>query len=207
MPPINFRLLLVTDRHQTQGRALSMVLQQAVKAGVPAIQLRERDLSTQDLLALTKEVQVMTAPRSIPLLVNDRIDLVVALNAAGVHLRSNSMPVSVARRLLGVQRLIGISTHSLSEVRQANDEGADYVVLGPVFETPAKRQFGPPLGLNLLEAACGESRVPVFAIGGINAARAQDARRAGAHGVAVIGAILARDDIAVATKELLASLE
>lgn len=207
MPPVNFRLLLVTDRHQTRGRPLSMVLQQAVNGGVPAIQLRERDLSTQDLLALAKEVQVMTASHSIPLLVNDRIDLVLALNAAGVHLRSNSMSVSVARRLLGAQRLIGISTHALAEVRRANDEGADYVVLGPVFETPSKREFGPPLGLSVLEAACRASRIPVFAIGGISAARAQDARRAGAHGVAVIGAILTQDDIAVATKELLASLE
>lgn len=117
------------------------------------------------------------------------------------------MPVSVARRLLGPQRLVGVSAHSLEEVRRADGDGADYVVLGPIFDTPSKREFGRPLGLDVLETACRASRIPVFAIGGITAARAQDARRAGAHGVAVIGAILTRDDLIAATSELLASVE
>ena len=207
MPPINFRLLLVTDRHQTQGRSLRTMLQQAVKGGVPAIQLRERDLSTPELLLLTRELQAITAPYAVPLIINDRIDLVLALNLGGVHLRANSLPVSVARRLVGTQRLIGLSTHSIEEVRQANRDGADYVLFGPIFDTPSKRQFGAPVGLEALAAVCGQSVIPVFAVGGITSALVRDVRRAGAHGVAVIGAILTRDDAAEATSELLVSLE
>jgi thiamine-phosphate pyrophosphorylase len=207
MPPVNFHLLLITDRHQTQGRSLSSVLQQAIEGGVPAIQLRERDLPTSELLSLAATVQSNTTPHAIPLIVNDRVDLVMALNLNGVHLRANSLPVSAARRLVGTHRFVGLSTHSVEEVQQANEDGADYVVFGPIFETPSKQPFGPPLGLDTLADACRRSAVPVFAIGGITRARVCDVRRAGAHGVAVIGAVLTRDDVAEATRELLAALK
>lgn len=206
MPAVNFRLLLVTDRTQTGGRSLSLLIQQAVNAGLPAVQLRERDLSTRDVLALAREIQSITAPRAVPLIVNDRIDLALALNVDGVHLRANSVPVPVARRLVGAHRLVGVSTHSLGEVEQANRDGADYVLFGPIFETPSKRPFGPPLGLGMLAEVCRRSAVPVFAVGGVTSVSVPDIRRAGAHGVAVIGAILTRDDVAAATRGMLASL-
>lgn len=206
MPAVNFRLLLVTDRTQTGGRSLSFLIQQAVNAGLPAVQLRERDLSTGEVLALAREIQSITAPRAVPLIVNDRIDLALALNVDGVHLRANSVSVSVARRLVGVDRLVGVSTHSLGEVEQANRDGADYVLFGPIFETPSKRPFGPPLGLGMLAEVCRRSTVPVFAVGGVTSVSVPDIRRAGAHGVAVIGAILTRDDVAAATRGMLASL-
>lgn len=206
MPLVDFRLLLVTDRHQTRGRSLPAVLRDAVEGGVPAIQLRERDLPLRDLLSLAQEVQAVTAPRSVPLIVNDRVDLAIALDLDGVHLRANSLPVPVVRRLVGASRFIGISTHSVEEVRLANRDGADYAVFGPVFDTPSKRSFGPPLGLNALAEACRRSAIPVFAIGGVTGARVRDVRRAGAHGVAVIGAILGRDDVAGAAREMVASL-
>ncbi|ALA59946.1 thiamine phosphate synthase [Nitrospira moscoviensis] len=205
MPSVDFRLLLVTDRQATQGRPLSAVIEAAVEGGVPAVQLRERDVPTADLVELVRRIHRATSARRVPLIVNDRVDLALALDIAGVHLRSSSLPVSAARRLLGPHRLLGVSTHSLDEVRRANEEGADYVVFGPVYETPSKRAFGPPLGLDALAAACRHSSIPVFAIGGITRARTHDVRRAGAHGVAVIAAILARDDVAAATRELLAA--
>jgi thiamine-phosphate pyrophosphorylase len=201
MPPVNFRLLLVTDRHQTRDRSLPTVLGQAIRAGLPAIQLRERDVPTGELLSLAQAVREMAAPRAVPLILNDRSDLVLALNLDGVHLRSDSLPVSSARRLLGPDRLIGISTHSTEEVQRANQDGADYIVFGPIFDTPSKRSFGHPLGLDLLAAVCRESTVPVLAIGGITLERVHDVRRAGAHGVAVIGALLTRDDIGEAVRE------
>jgi thiamine-phosphate pyrophosphorylase len=207
MPPVDFRLLLVTDRHQLQGRSLATVLSQAILAGVPAIQLRERDLPTGELLFLAQEIHALAAPRAVPLIVNDRVDLVLALDLDGVHLRANSLPVSVARHLIGPDRLIGISTHSVEEVRWANNDGADYVIFGPIFDTPSKRSFGPPLGLDALADVCRESTIPVFAIGGITSERVHDARRAGAHGVAVIGALLTRDDIGVAAREFTEALQ
>ena len=206
MPSVNFRLLLVTDRHRTHGRSLPSVLQQAVEAGLPAVQLRERDLPTGELLRLAQEIRAMTSPRAVPLIINDRVDLMLALNLDGVHLRANSLPVAAVRRMTGADRLIGLSTHSLAEVRQANRDGADYVVFGPIFDTPSKRQFGSPVGLEQLAEACRLSAVPVFAIGGVTGASAPDVLRAGSHGIAVIGSILDQEDAAAATRAMMAAL-
>lgn len=207
MPPVDFRLLLVTDRHHTRGRPFATILNDAIKAGVPAIQLRERDLCTSDLLSLTQEILTMTTPGSVPLIVNDRVDLMMALNLDGVHLRSDSLPSQSVRRLIGPRRVIGVSTHSVEDVRRANQSGADYIVFGPIFDTPSKRSFGPPLGLDQLADVCRQSSIPVLAIGGITCERVRDVRRAGAHGVAVIGALLTRDDIGEAVREFRDALE
>jgi thiamine-phosphate pyrophosphorylase len=207
MTSVDFRLLLVTDRHQTYGRPLVRVLHDAIKAGVPAIQLRERDLSTSDLLSLTQKIQAITTSGSVSLIVNDRVDLTMALNLDGVHLRSDSLPPLPVRQLIGPRRLIGVSTHSVEDVRRANQGGADYVVFGPIFETPSKRPFGSPLGLHLLADVCRRSSIPVLAIGGITRERVHDVRRAGAHGVAVIGALLSRNDIGEAVREFRHALE
>ena len=203
MPQLESRLFLVTDRHQTNGRLLVPLLQRVLTAGVPAIQLRERDLSARELVALAREVQAETASRRSPLLINDRIDVALALEGVGVHLRSNSLPVSVARRLLGAQRLLGISVHTIEEVLSAQSQGADYIVLGPIYETPTKQMFGPPLGIHTLEKACRLVRIPIIGIGGVTAARVREMRRAGAFGVAVITAILGAADVESATRELL----
>jgi len=175
-------------------------------AGLRAVQLRERDLPARELLRLAQDVRTVTGPASVPLLINDRIDLVLALNLAGVHLRANSLPVSVARRLLGPQRLLGVSTHSVEEASRAGEDGADYVVFGPVFETPSKRLFGKPLGIRNLADASRQTSVPVLAIGGVTAERVREIREAGAYGVAVVTAILTREDVVAATQELLAAL-
>ena len=116
MLTLSSRLLVVTDRHQTNGRPLVPLLQRVLTAGAPAIQLRERDLSARELVTLAREVQAVTASRRSQLLINDRIDVALALEGVGVHLRSNSLPVSVARQLLGAQRLLGISVHAVEEV-------------------------------------------------------------------------------------------
>ena len=203
MPPVDFRLLVVTDRHQTNGRPLVSILQRVFSAAAPAIQLRERDLSARELVMLAREVQVLTASRRSQFLINDRIDVALALEGVGVHLRSNSLPVLVARELLGAQRLLGISVHTVEEGLLAQSQGADYVVLGPIYETPSKQMFGPPLGIHTLEKACRLISIPMIGIGGGTAARAREMRCAGAFGAAVITAILGADDIESATRELL----
>ena len=203
MLDVGFRLLLVTDRHQTNGRPLVPLLQRVLTAGISTVQLRERDLSARELVTLAREVQAVTASRSAQLLINDRIDVALALEGAGVHLRSNSLPVSVARQLLGAQRLLGISVHAVEEAVSAQSQGADYIVLGPIYETPSKQMFGPPLGIHTLEKVCRLVRIPIIGIGGVTAARAREMRRAGAFGVAVITAILGTADVESATRELL----
>jgi thiamine-phosphate pyrophosphorylase len=203
MPQLESRLFLVTDRHQTKGRPLVPLLQRVLTAAAPAIQLRERDLSAKELMTLAREVQAVTASRTSQLLMNDRIDVALALEGVGVHLRSNSLPVSVARHLLGVRRLLGMSVHAVEEAVQAESQGADYVILGPIYETPSKQMFGPPLGIHTLEKACRLVRIPIVGIGGVTAARACEMRRAGAFGVAVITAIFGAADVESATRELL----
>lgn len=204
MPAVNFHLLLVTDRSVVRGRSFPSALQEAVDAGVPAIQLRERDLPTRELFSLAQQVHATTRDRAVPLIINDRADLAVALGLDGVHLRATSLPVPVARRVVGEHRLVGVSAHSVKEVQRAGDEGADYVILGPIFETPSKREFGAPLGLTVLADACRHSSVPVFAIGGIARERIEVVRDAGVFGVAMIGGILVREDVGAATTEMCA---
>jgi thiamine-phosphate pyrophosphorylase len=182
---------------------LVSLLQRVLTAGAPAIQLRERDLSARELVTLAREAQAVTASRRSQLLINDRIDVALALEGVGVHLRGNSLPVSVARQLLGAQRLLGVSVHAVEEVLSAESQGADYIVLGPIYETPSKQMFGPPLGIHTLEKACRLVRIPIIGIGGVTAARAREMRRAGAFGVAVITAVLGADDVESATRELL----
>lgn len=197
------RLLIVTDRHQTKGRPLVPLLQRVLSVSASAIQLRERDLSAKELVTLAREVQTVMASRRPQLLINDRIDVALALEGVGVHLRSNSLPVPVARQLLGGQRLLGISVHAVEEAVAAESQGADYIILGPIYETPSKQAFGPPLGIQTLEAACRLVRIPVIGIGGVTPARAREMRQAGAFGVAVITAILGAEDVESATRELL----
>ncbi len=206
MPRIDFPVYLISDRHQTGGRPLGPLIQQAVKAGIRAVQLRERDLSTRSLLALAEEVQGYTRASGAALFVNDRGDLAMALGAEGVHLRSDSMPVGAARKLLGPERLIGVSTHSVEEVVKAEGEGADFAVLGPVYETSSKLTYGSPLGLSPIEQAARRCRIPVFAIGGLTASRAREVRLAGAFGVAVISSILGAASVEIAVREMLVAV-
>ena len=203
MPQLESRLFLVTDRHQTNGRPLVPLLQRVLTAGVPAIQLRERDLSAKELVTLAREVQAVMASSRSQLLINDRIDVALALEGVGVHLRSNSLPVSVARQMLGAQRLLGISVHAVEEAVQVESQGVDYIVLGPIYETPTKQMFGPPLGIQTLEKACRSVRIPIIGIGGVTAARVREMRCAGAFGVAVITAVLGAVNVESAARELL----
>ncbi|HEV8540706.1 MAG TPA: thiamine phosphate synthase [Nitrospiraceae bacterium] len=203
MPRITFPLYLVTDRHQTGGRPLVPLLREALEGGLQAIQLRERDLATRSFLALAQEVLRLTREYGALLLLNDRVDLAMALGADGVHLRADSVPVAVARRLLGPDRVVGVSAHSVEEVVRAEADGADFAVLGPAYETSSKRPYGPPIGLAPIGEAARRCRIPVFAIGGITPVRAQEVRREGAFGVAVISSILSAEHVKAATHQML----
>jgi len=193
------RLVLVTDRHATGARDLATVVEAALDAGLHAVQLREKDLAGRDLLTLADRLRAATARRGALLLVNDRIDVAIAIGADGIHLGGGSMPVSVARRLLGAAALIGISTHAPGE----DTVGADFAFFGPVWPTPSKTGAQ---GEARLTEAVRASRIPVLAIGGVTAERARAACAAGAAGVAVIRAILGAPDPAAATRTLLTAL-
>lgn len=203
--PKSWGVYLVTDRHQTGGHDLLEVVGQALRAGVRAVQLREKDLTTRDLYHLAGKLLAVTRAAGAALFINDRVDVAMALPADGVHLTRRSLPPKEARELLGPARLIGISCHSLAEVREAVDGGADFVVLGPIFETPSKMPYGAPLTTALLQQARAATTLPILAIGGINTARVPEVMAAGADGIAVISAVMAAPDPGAAAAELLAA--
>jgi thiamine-phosphate pyrophosphorylase len=199
MPSVDFRLYLVTDRHQTAGRPLVSVVGRAVNAGVRAVQLRERDLPIRALLSLSLDLQ-----RELPdmqLFINDRVDLAVGLGCRGVHLRESSLPAPVVRTLLRPSQLLGLSVHSIQGAVAAERHGADFVVLGPIYDTPSKREYGAPLGLQVLEQAARAVTIPIFAIGGMTASRTREMLQAGAFGVAVLSSILSASNVEAATEK------
>ena len=194
MPTPTFDLYLVTDRAQTGGRDPLAVLEQALAGGVKAVQLREKDLSGKALFELAEKTRRLCERYQASLLINDRIDVALAVDAAGVQLTGVSLPVQVARSLLGPQKLLGASTHSLEEARQAQNDGADFILFGPVYFTPSKAAFGVPQGLPALKKILENVSLPVYAIGGIKAEHIADLRSLGVRGVALISAIIGAAD-------------
>jgi len=175
-------------------------------AGARAIQLREKDLQTIEAYRLAQRALALTRQAGAALVINDRVDVALALGADGVHLTRKSLPPAEARTLVGPRMRVGVSCHGLEDVREAMDGGADFLVLGPIYATPSKALYGPPLTPAFLEQARALCPLPIFAIGGITAARVPAVLAAGADGVAVISAVLAAPDPAAATRELLEAI-
>ncbi|HEY7745663.1 MAG TPA: thiamine phosphate synthase [Desulfuromonadales bacterium] len=206
MPLIDFNLYLITDRKQLPpGRDLVDTVAAALAGGVRAVQLREKDLAAAELFPLARELRELTARYGARLLINDRLDVALAVGADGVHLGGHSLPVAATRKILGPDKLIGVSTHRPEEVATARQEGADFVTFGPVFFTSSKAAYGDPVGLDRLREACTTS-LPVFALGGVTCERLAVLRAAGARGVGLISAILAAPDPATAAAALLTGL-
>ncbi len=194
-------LYYITDRRAAPAGSLLPLIEQAVAAGVDMIQVRERDLPTRELLALAEAAVARARGTSTRLLLNDRLDVALAARAQGVHLPVHGFPpADVRRQHPGL--LIGASCHNLQELRRAEAGGADFAVFGPVFETPSKRPYGPPVGLEKLAEAVHAAGIPVLALGGVtleNAARCLDA---GAAGLAAISLFQQAADLAETAKSL-----
>jgi thiamine-phosphate pyrophosphorylase len=192
------RLLLVVATADVEERGA--VIEAAVAAGVDAVQLRDRHATGATLLRAAETLRATTRRHDAVLLINDRIDVAIAAGADGVHLPAASFPIAVARRLLGGDAWIGRSTHAPAEAEAAAAEGADYVVLGPIFATPSKAAYGDPLGVAAITAT--RAACPVVAIGGLTPDNAAQACSAGASGIAVIRAILDSSAPAVAARTI-----
>ena len=197
------RLLVITDRRETRGRPLVETVRGALAGGARLVELREKDLEGGALFALAESLGAECRRAGARLLVNDRIDVALAAGADGVVLPADSFPIDVARRLLGPTKLVARSTHSAAEVERAFHEGCDFVLFGPVYETPSKAAFGPPQGIEALRAAA-RFAIPVYAVGGVTAGNASAVLQAGAHGIAVIREAMAAEDPATAVARLLA---
>jgi thiamine-phosphate pyrophosphorylase len=202
---LDFALYLVTDRAIAR-RPLAEVVEECLDAGLRAVQLREKDLAVRDLLELAVLLGEVTRRRGARLLINDRADVALAAGADGVQRTHSSLPVEALRRIVPPPFLIGASAHSEDEARQAAAEGADFVVFGPVYDTPSKRPYGRPQGLAALGQVVMAVDGPVIAIGGITPERVREVLAAGAVGVAVISSILGAERPADATKAFLDAL-
>ena len=194
-------LCYITDRKALPGEDPLPIVEQAVAAGIDLIQIRERDLPVRSLLALVEEAVKRAGAGPTRILVNDRLDVAVATGAAGVHLPARGFPVDEVRRSYP-ELLIGASTHNLEELRRAADGGADFAVFGPVFETPSKKAYGPPLGLEKLAEAARAVNIPVLALGGVTLENAADCLRAGAAGLAAISLFQQSADLCETIRQL-----
>lgn len=216
MRKLDFNLYLITDRSLfgTLG-TFYIAIEEALKAGVKAIQLREKDLTTRELLDMAYKVRELTLKYNARLFINDRVDIALAVNADGVHLPQSSMPAYVVRKILDEHwlfskasktPLLGVSTHNINEAKEAEREGADFITFGPIYHTPSKIKYGEPLGIERIKDVCKEVSIPVFGIGGIKPDRVRDVLNSGAYGVGLISGILGQRDIKLAVKEYLEKL-
>lgn len=187
---------LVTDRGLFDSKeALYRAIQEALRAGIRRVQLREKGLTDRELLSMAYRMKELTTKYNAELFINDRADVALIVNAEGVHLGQSSMPADVVRGIVKGQMHIGVSTHSLDEALTASRQGADFITFGPVFYTPSKAGYGEPLGLQKLKEVSQVIEIPVYAIGGIKRDNLVDVLKAGAKGVALITGILAASDV------------
>jgi thiamine-phosphate diphosphorylase len=184
--------MLVTDRKQCGSRSLAQVVGDAIDGGVNAVQLREKDLPAGELLVLARQLRGVCGHRAL-FFVNDRADVALLCGADGVHLSEAGLPAAAVRHILPQSLKVGKSVHTVNAARQAELDGADYVVAGTIFPSPSHPDV-PPAGLKLLEDVAARLTIPVVAIGGISPENVEECWRAGASGIAVVSSVLRADD-------------
>ncbi|PKU24699.1 thiamine phosphate synthase [Telmatospirillum siberiense] len=205
--PERLRLYLVTDDGLTVGRPLADIVLAAVAGGVTIVQLREKRATTRHFVEQARALKAALSASGVPLIINDRIDIALAVGADGVHLGDDDMPASEARRILGKRAIIGISLGGVPENAADAIAQADYVAASPVFATGTKPDAGPALGLDGVRALRRAVPRPLVAIGGINQGNARQIVEAGAHGIAVVSAIMAAADPEAAAARLKDAVE
>lgn len=197
-------LYLITDRKIfNNSDAFFNAIEKALNAGLRFLQLREKDLPTRMLLDYAYKLRTLTSQYNAKLFINDRIDIALCVEADGVHLGQASMPPSGVRKIIREDMQIGVSTHSLSEALLTQEEGADFITFGPIYQTPSKLQYGSPVGLNALIEIKNRISIPIYGIGGINHDNIRDVLDAGANGVAMIRGILSAENIEDTVKRFL----
>ncbi|MFA5181017.1 MAG: thiamine phosphate synthase [Syntrophales bacterium] len=196
-------LYLVTDRRWLGGRNLCDAVEEAIRGGVTLLQLREKDMSSQDYYQLAAKVKKTADMYHIPLIINDRLDIALAVDAAGVHLGLDDLPIPVVRKILGKDRIIGASAATVAEALRFQQQGADYLGVGAVFPT-ATKLGNERVGFEDLRRIKAAVDIPIVAIGGIKAENVRDVMATGVDGVAVVSAIMDQRDIGAASRQLAA---
>ena len=198
----DLRLYLVTDHILSLGRDITWIVQEAVIGGVTMVQIREKDSSTRHLIELSMHVQQILTPYRVPLIINDRVDVALAVNASGVHIGQSDMPYEMARKLMGRDKIIGLSVESMEQVLEANNLDVDYIGISPVFSTATKTNTSEPFGLEGTRHVMELTKHPAVGIGGINRENAFSVIQAGVTGIAVVSAICSANDPRKAARDL-----
>ncbi|GFN22045.1 thiamine phosphate synthase [Thermanaeromonas sp. C210] len=204
---MRYDLYVVTSSELSCGRQTLEVVRQALAGGATVIQLREKNWTARALVEVGREIRKLTREAGAGFIVNDRLDVALAVEADGVHLGQDDLPASIARRLLGPGRILGVSVGSVEEAWDAQAAGADYLGVGPIFATGSKADAGQPVGPELISTLKRVVSIPLVAIGGINRENAAGVVAAGADGVAVISAVVSARDVRAAAAELLSVVE
>jgi len=195
-------LYFVTDRGLCGDKTLADVVLQAIRGGAAYVQLREKDVTTRFFVEEALRIKALLAPFKVPLIINDRLDVALAVEADGVHVGQEDMPYEIARKLLGSRAIIGLSVETWEDVERAQGLDVDYLGVSPVFATPTKTDTKEPWGREGLSRIRAFSRHPLVGIGGLNASNAEAVVMAGANSVAVVSAICAAPDPFTASREL-----
>lgn len=200
---VDYRLYLVTDRSFLNGIELKDAVEKAILGGTTLVQVREKDASTREFYRIALQVKSVTDYYNVPIIINDRIDIAQAIDADGVHIGQSDMPLKIARKILGKDKIIGISAGNVKEAVEAEKGGADYVGLGAVFYTGTKKDIETPIGIDGLKKICSQITIPSVAIGGVNETNYKEVLKTGVTGISVVSAILAKKDIKKASQSLL----
>jgi len=203
MKRIDWSLCLIADTKYSDKNDFIQTIEKSVKEGVTIVQLRSKNTDTRTFLDTAFQLSDMLFPYGIPLIINDRTDIALACKADGVHLGQKDLPLPAAREIMGKNKIIGITATNNKQAEEAESQGADYIGVGPVFDTGSKKEASKPIGLAQLEKIRKNIKIPILAIGGINPHNAARVLSSGVNGIAVISAILGSADVTASTKNLL----
>lgn len=201
--PIDYSLYLVTDRSILKGKDIFTAVEEALEGGVTLLQLREKDITSRDFYDLAIKMKKLTKPFNVPLIINDRLDIALAVDADGLHIGQEDLPLKIARKLLGPSKILGYSVSNIQQAVYGEQNGADYLGAGSVFPTGSKADAGNPIGLNNLKKIKENVNIPVVGIGGIGITNIREVKSTGIDGISLISAILGNPNIKEVTGDLL----
>lgn len=199
---LDFELYVVTGREQARGRAHEAVVRAAIRGGAGCIQLRDKTISRRELLEEAYLLQALCAEMGATFILNDHLDIALAVGADGCHLGQDDLPIPEARRVAGPDFILGASTHSVNQALRAVEEGASYINVGPIFPTATKKGGHPPVTPDLIRQVKPLVSIPLTTMGGINPSNVAEVVRAGADRVAVVSAVVGADDVEAAAREM-----
>lgn len=203
MKDFDLSLYLVTDRGLAGSQSLEEIVEKAVEGGVTLVQLREKDCSTEDFYSIACSMKRLLSKHKIPLIINDRLDIALACDADGIHIGQSDLPYDVVRKIIGKDKIVGLSVETIEQAREANDLDVDYIGLSPVFSTNTKTDINTPLGLEGIKEISSFTKHKSVAIGGISKLNTKDIIQSGADGISVISAIIGQEDPQKESKELI----